>query len=432
MFVAYNKDKKKIHINNTNQNEKYYCLTCGEELCIKKGNIKVHHFSHKSKTNCDNWHYDMSEWHSSWQNQFPIENQEVIFEYNGKKHRADVFINNTVIEFQHSPLNYEEFDDRNTFYTSLGYKVIWIFDAKESYGNGEFEEVYSTKNEYYWKNQYKVFRGLKTIDNNIDIYLQEYNNIWKDLPKYKDIDINIYDIKECGYLHHIDWCNGNGLEYFISNNDNMVLDFEFVDKYNPVMFLHKKGIGSEDLMLLKNNFTLNDISDSLNSNKDVMYNNFKYLWCPAVEKYVYSGDACHACIHLSQNNDRCKYRFENLLSKKFDKVLNIGYSNEGKVKNVTILKDGKKYKVKYDDIPTEVFTLKEVFQVFPQSNLIGTKNIKSGWCVLLTKYNYNRMLKYGECYGRIRLPENINRTYSKSESQIFNWNKKEWIITWVK
>ena len=65
-------------------------------------------------------------------------------------------------------------------------------------------------------------------------------------------------------------------------------------------------------------------------------------------------------------------------------------------------------------------------------NLIGTKNIKSGWCVLLTKYNYDRLIKYGECYGKIRSPENANRKYSKSESQIFNWNKREWNITWVK
>ena len=41
-----------------------------------------------------------------------------------------------VYEFQHSPLSPEELDDRNAFYNSLGYKVIWIFDLFDQYENG--------------------------------------------------------------------------------------------------------------------------------------------------------------------------------------------------------------------------------------------------------------------------------------------------------
>ena len=65
-----------------------------------------------------------------WQDCFPIEKQEVILESEGKKHIADVLIEDhkTVIEFQHSKLLIDEFRDRNSFYKSLGYKVIWIFD----------------------------------------------------------------------------------------------------------------------------------------------------------------------------------------------------------------------------------------------------------------------------------------------------------------
>ena len=44
----------------------------------------------------------------------------------GQKHRADVLIEDkkVVYEFQHSSLSAEEFEDRNSFYNSLGYKVI--------------------------------------------------------------------------------------------------------------------------------------------------------------------------------------------------------------------------------------------------------------------------------------------------------------------
>ena len=69
----------------------------------------------------------MSEWHYQWQNQFPLINQENVFTLNGRTHRADVFINKTVIEFQHSPISKNEFEDRNRFYNGLGFYVIWIF-----------------------------------------------------------------------------------------------------------------------------------------------------------------------------------------------------------------------------------------------------------------------------------------------------------------
>jgi competence CoiA-like predicted nuclease len=74
----------------------------------------------------------MSEWHSEWQNQFPAKNQEVVVELDGEKHRADVMACGYVIEFQHSPIAAEEFEERNNFYLRYGKKVIWVFDfAKE-------------------------------------------------------------------------------------------------------------------------------------------------------------------------------------------------------------------------------------------------------------------------------------------------------------
>ena len=39
-------------------------------------------------------------------------------------------MNNTVIEFQHSPIAAEEIAERNRFYTECGHKVVWVFDAE--------------------------------------------------------------------------------------------------------------------------------------------------------------------------------------------------------------------------------------------------------------------------------------------------------------
>ena len=128
MFVALTKNNERVYINNAVKEEEYYCPVCNEKLSLKLGIQKIHHFSHKPNSMCqDNWKYtDMSEWHKNWQEKFPEESREIVFE---RKHRADVFINNRIIEFQHSKLPSNAFEDRNEFYTKLGYKVIWIFDA---------------------------------------------------------------------------------------------------------------------------------------------------------------------------------------------------------------------------------------------------------------------------------------------------------------
>lgn len=73
----------------------------------------------------DDWKYDMSEWHRNWQNRFPESTREVVIEYKGESHRADILTGGYVIEFQHSPITSTEFERRNLFYTKAGYKVTY-------------------------------------------------------------------------------------------------------------------------------------------------------------------------------------------------------------------------------------------------------------------------------------------------------------------
>lgn len=426
MIIAYNKNKERIHIDDALRNEKYYCPTCGEELTLKRGNIKVHHYSHKAYSNCDGWHYDMSDWHSSWQSQFPIENQEVVFELNGKKHRADVFINNTVIEFQHSKISKAEFDDRNAFYSNLGYKLIWIFDASSSYLNGNIEN--HGEGDFYWKN---ALVQIVNVDKTIDIYLQEFNNIWTSMPNYKEMSVGNDELTDYACLHHVDGFNRIGPQSIYSSGINNTYDYSFIDRYINVNFLHD-GSFNLKMDMTKKDFTTNDLSDEILSEEDYAFGIDKYLWCPNIKKFVRAGDSCHACSHLSENYDRCKFRFETLLGKSFDKIIDINYSDDGKVNYVIILKDKKRYKIKYDPIPKAIFTLKEAFELYSNTQVIRAKNIKNGWKAQLTKYNYDMMKRYGKCFGKMQGPEIWNNMFSKVEHEIFNYDKKEWELTWRK
>lgn len=174
MRFALDKEGNRTFIDGAHSKEDYFCPACKEKLVLKKGKNRAHHFAHPAHSRCsDTWNYDMSDWHIAWQNRFPPESQEVILNKGGKKHRADVCLEDrkVVYEFQHSSLSSKEFEERNDFYSSLGYKVIWIFDLSNQYANELIEN--------YCGNKFKWSRPIKTFDcfipqkrKNIHLYFQ--------------------------------------------------------------------------------------------------------------------------------------------------------------------------------------------------------------------------------------------------------------------
>ena len=83
------------------------CACCGSELVAKCGSLKVWHWAHKSKKNCDHWWENETQWHRNWKDKFAEEWQEIVqISENGEKHIADVKTPaGFVIEFQHSPIS---------------------------------------------------------------------------------------------------------------------------------------------------------------------------------------------------------------------------------------------------------------------------------------------------------------------------------------
>lgn len=104
------------------------CSVCNKELIAKCGEVKLHHWAHKSLRNCDTWWENETEWHRSWKNNFSNDWQEFIFrdEQTGEKHIADIHTNHgLVIEFQHSYIEPQERRTRENFYK----KIVWIVDG---------------------------------------------------------------------------------------------------------------------------------------------------------------------------------------------------------------------------------------------------------------------------------------------------------------
>ena len=104
------------------------CAYCDREMIAKCGKTKMWHWAHKSKASCDPWWESETEWHRSWKSQFPSDWQEIVQfdQASGEKHVADVKTPfGLVIEFQHSPIEQQEVESRESFYGQM----IWVVDG---------------------------------------------------------------------------------------------------------------------------------------------------------------------------------------------------------------------------------------------------------------------------------------------------------------
>lgn len=185
MYYALDKNGKRVRINNADVNATYLCPTCGQNLIQRRSGSYVlphfaHHPSNRSKgeyTPCvDRWKYDSSEWAQEWQNRFPEENQEVVIGDVKEKHRADVCLDNVVIEFQKENITNEKFKEKNSFFNKLGYTVIWIFDLRDEFSSGKIRYIGKdsdgTKDIFRWDKPKRFFEELRLMDTDAEIYLQ--------------------------------------------------------------------------------------------------------------------------------------------------------------------------------------------------------------------------------------------------------------------
>ena len=418
MFISKTKDNKRVHISKASKEELYYCPICGSELQIRDGKINIKHFAHKKGSECsslDGWHYDMSEWHYEWQNQFPIDTQEVVFKNNNKIHRADVFINNTVLEFQHSPISQDEFNDRNNFYNNLGYKVIWIFDVADKdfyfFNKKDYEDII-----FRWNHP---LRFLKTINNNkmLHIFLQVDRPIWFSQKDYKAIeDINNIDIKN-NIIKFSEYDEENNL----FTSDNYYSDYEIVNAYTHFHELFKYNYKKKpNVHLLTDEVYLNDHNYCFSYDFDF------YGYCPANKKELYSHKECVDCNYIDTMCTRCMYRFKDLPLDKISKINYVKYDDEGKVVSYNIEIDGKEKIVNMEALPKFKNNLLYYAQKISDAKVARFVNTVTGKRIQMSNYNINRLIKYKKCFAKLCDYSNA----SPNEYEIYNWDKDQWILQW--
>jgi competence CoiA-like predicted nuclease len=126
------------------------CMCCNTKLIAKLGKIKIHHFAHENKIECDTFRTtdSMTFWHQYWQSFVNTEYFEYIIIKNNKKHIADIYNpdKKLVIEIQHSNISQEKIKEREDFYDNM----IWLIDETTKCCN-DCENNYCSECEYYIK-----------------------------------------------------------------------------------------------------------------------------------------------------------------------------------------------------------------------------------------------------------------------------------------
>ena len=246
MLFANDYNNSRVHIDETHSNQEYYCPYCGSPLITKKGDIRQHHFSHKATRLCsDSWvgershSYDISAWHNEWQSLFPKENQEVMLSLGDTKHRADVMIDCTVVEFQHSIMSVKAFDDRNNFYFNFGNKVIWLFDLSDLLGENRLTyEKGENGLDFHWRNPKRAFNNYDIKSGCIELFFQ-FGNEEKCIVRVMDVSTDGFEhfstsdfMSKTEFLDYVGLKNGQCLPPCrddIADNEQYRI---FKEKYN--------------------------------------------------------------------------------------------------------------------------------------------------------------------------------------------------------
>lgn len=448
MIFAIDKDGKRIHIDSTHVKNDYFCPVCGEKLVLKKGEIRAHHFAHQKSSECsDSWHYDMSIWHMNWQARFPLETQEIVKIKEDQKHRADVLLEDVkvVFEFQHSPMTTEEFDDRNSFYNSLGYKVIWIFDLSDQYESGAIENYRSDL--FKWTRPKKTFNHFVPKEHpNIEVYFEiqgsaEENGMIRHIKEVLEAGYDLhFPDQKLYYLDHKDdkkrlikvtWAPEDGFERFAT-------DGFFYDESDIINLFSKKNKSTNDSV------RLGDLVDHLIEMYSESHTTY-YFGCPRSSTHLcgttnidISEDRyseimpCINCEFSSSDgnyNLTCKKRFIDTGLSGNTQVEIVRKTADGFISELSYVDDSGKHIIK---LPTFKNPLcKSIFTLWKENNYITAvfENKRTGKFVKITSNPREQQIKYGKVYGYFSSDQ---YSFNGKSCELYWCEKPEWVCVWYK
>ena len=188
MQFAIDENGIRTSINNSIKGKLYKCPCCGTEVIQKKGDVMIWHFAHKSLADCVDYYDNKGEWHRSMQELFPEQNREVYEKTETYRHIFDVLTDKgRIIEFQHSPMSFSEFQRRTLDYHTRSklkktQKPVWVFDFSERDFQVSSKKYDSNPRlrKFFWKRSTNIFRNYNNFK------WEEWYELWIFIKPYDE------------------------------------------------------------------------------------------------------------------------------------------------------------------------------------------------------------------------------------------------------
>jgi competence CoiA-like predicted nuclease len=448
-----------IHIDNKNRifvsdtrpcdKDKIKCEVCDSVLVPKKGNIKIHHYAHKSgNQECDSWapkfkSENEQNWHILWQNFFKDNEygdlECVIKKENNNKlkcHRADIITKtNYIIEIQHSNISDNDVKEREEFY---GENLIWIIDGRgdnfnfvfyteNNYYIGSYhkEFIYSFERNVFIDTDYGLFELIKTLNNRYCIVKRVNKKLKSECKKLtKCFDKNKHNMNDI-YDKLTEYMKNNDLKYNDYNDIHKEIYFcnkffteqtnilNVIDKYNSKIrdYLGNDLFKKLFSQVINNNDEFDTFIRKILNQTDFSKNFVKYY----DNEYInYEDRAYH--LRFNFNADEYKIALDNkqiieLFNDFFDNYRIIILSHEGLLNAYYVsLENYNKinyYKLYYNDVSHYFISVDYTGD--------GTVNIIKDIIKDIYHNTYENINKYN-CL-------NVNSSYKKQD--ILNYTNKE-------
>ena len=183
LLVSLLNDERVYAFKADDKTAEYVCPECKKPVVLRKGKIRIAHFSHKAKDHC-RYGEGVSEEHLRAQKDlYDIFTSNGIYcelEYCfGNKRRADVYVEyqdkKIVFEIQHSNITFQTILERNLFYADKGCSVIWMLTS--SYF-AKFAGLYKCSDIRLpaWQQDLLRIYGVLYVWNNNSLYASDFDN----------------------------------------------------------------------------------------------------------------------------------------------------------------------------------------------------------------------------------------------------------------
>ncbi|MGM0166022.1 competence protein CoiA [Enterococcus sp. AZ135] len=136
MLFAYTKEKEMVSASEINDEQKYFCPDCDEQLIRKAGKIKIPHFAHMNNSECyglsegeTHEHLQLKRLFFKWGNHFE-RNWKMEAPLTDLAQRPDLLHEHLAVEIQCSPIKGARLAERMQGYRQQNYQDWWLLGKK--------------------------------------------------------------------------------------------------------------------------------------------------------------------------------------------------------------------------------------------------------------------------------------------------------------